>query len=128
MDALDDFGKFVASLDIDGNVGANFSNPISIGLPTTQGADGGAFTPTDVFKFLSTFGAVKTISQPQITVLSGSEARLRAAETENYVAEVSETIDSGQATTSVSTASVDTALRSPLPAPGITPPSTLTLL
>ena len=107
-DMIDAFGKFVAHIDINGDVGADFSNPISIGLPTTQGAEGGPFTPNDVLKFLSTFGAVKTISQPQITVLSGSKAMLRAADKENYVAKVAETIDNGQSTTSVETSSVDT--------------------
>lgn len=107
-DMIDTFGKFIANIDINGDVGADFSNPISIGLPTTQGAVGGVFTPNDVFKFLSTFGAVKTISQPQITVLSGSQAKLRAADKENYVARVAETIDNGQSTTSVETNSVDT--------------------
>lgn len=107
-DMLDNVGKFAFNIDIDGDVGADFTSPISIGLPTTQGAAGGAFAATDVFKFLSRFGAVKTISQPQITVLSGSQARLRAADTENYVAQIAETIDNGQSTTSVSTSSVDT--------------------
>ena len=107
-DMIDQVGKFAFNIDINGDVGADFTDPISIGLPTTQGAGGGAFAPTDVFKFLSNFGAVKTISQPQITVLSGSEARLRAADTENYVSQVAETIDNGQSTTSVTTSSVDT--------------------
>jgi type II secretory pathway component GspD/PulD (secretin) len=107
-DMIDTFGKFAANIDLNGDVGADFSNPISIGLPTTQGADGGTFTPNDVLKFLSTFGAVKTISQPQITVLSGSQAKLRAADKQNYVARVAETIDNGQSTTSVETSSVDT--------------------
>ena len=107
-DLIDTFGKFAANIDISGDVGADFSNPISIGLPTTQGASGGTFTPNDVLKFLSSFGAVKTISQPQITVLSGSQAKLRAADKENYVARVAETIDNGQSTTSVETSSVDT--------------------
>ena len=105
---LDSFGKFAANITLDGEIGADFTSPISIGLPTTQGAGGGAFTPTKVLDFLSTFGAVKTISQPQITVLSGSEAKLRAADTQNYVAEVSETIDDGLSRTSVNTASIDT--------------------
>lgn len=105
---LDSFGKFAANIDIAGSVGADFTNPISIGLPTTQGADGGTFSPTKILDFLSTFGAVKTISQPQITVLSGSEAKLRAADTQNYVAEVSETIDNGLSRTSVNTSSIDT--------------------
>lgn len=100
---LQQFGKFTAGIDISGSIGADFTNPISIGLPTTQEG-----APTDVFNFLSTFGAVKTISQPQITVLSGSQARLRAANTENYVAEISETLVEGQSTTSVRTGSVDT--------------------
>lgn len=107
-DMIDSIGKFAFNVDINGDVGADFTDPISIGLPTTQGANGGIFAPTDVFKFLSNFGAVKTISQPQITVLSGSEARLRAADTENYVSQVAETIDNGQSTTSVTTSSVDT--------------------
>ncbi|MFN3826842.1 MAG: type II secretion system protein GspD [Micavibrio sp.] len=106
--ALDTFGKFAANIDLSGSVGADFTNPISIGLPTTQGADGGTFSPTKILDFLSTFGAVKTISQPQITVLSGSEAKLRAADTQNYVAEVSETIDDGLSRTSVNTSSIDT--------------------
>jgi len=105
---LDSFGKFAGNIDLSGSVGADFTNPISIGLPTTQGASGGPFTPTKILDFLSTFGAVKTISQPQITVLSGSEAKLRAADTQNYVAEVSETIDDGLSRTSVNTASIDT--------------------
>jgi len=107
-DLIDSVGKFAFNIDINGDVGADFTDPISIGLPTTQGASGGAFAPTDVFKFLSNFGAVKNISQPQINVLSGSEARQRAADTENYVSQVAETIDNGQSTTSVTTSSVDT--------------------
>ncbi len=103
-DLMAKFGKFASSVTVEGSVGADFSDPISIGLPHTQGAA----TPDNVFDFLSTFGAVKTISQPQITVLSGSQAKLRAADKQNYVAKVSETIDTGQATTSVDTASVDT--------------------
>lgn len=105
---LDTFGKFAGNLSITGSSDADLGTPISIGLPTTQGAAGGDFNPTDVFEFLSTFGAVKTISQPQITVLSGSQAKLRAADKENYVARVAETIDDGQTTTSVETSSVDT--------------------
>lgn len=102
---IDTFGKFNASFGIDGSVGADFLSPISIGLPTTQDING---TPTDLIEFLSQFGAVKTISQPQITVLSGSEAELRVADTQNYVSQIATTLDEGQATTSVNTDSVDT--------------------
>ncbi|HIF25465.1 MAG TPA: type II and III secretion system family protein [Micavibrio sp.] len=107
-DTIESFGKYTASIDFSGSVGADFSNPVSIGLPTTGFEEGGTFTPTDIFNFLSQFGAVKTISQPKITVLSGSEARLRVADTENFVSEISQTIDSGQVSTSVNTNSVDT--------------------
>lgn len=103
-DAIESFGDFNASIGINGTVGADFTNPISIGLPTTQAI--GA-SPTDIVEFLSQYGAVKTISQPQITVLSGSEAELRVADTENYVAEVSQTINGDNTTTSVDTDSVD---------------------
>lgn len=106
-DYFEQFGKYKMNLDLSGTVGADFANPVSIGLPTI-GADGEAFNPTDIFDFLSRFGAVKTISQPQITVLSGSSARLRAADTQTYVAQVAETIDNGQSTTSVNTDTVDT--------------------
>lgn len=107
-DMLESFGKFTASVDFTGNVGAGFTNPVSIGLPTTGFEEGGTFNPNDIFDFLSQFGAVKTISQPKITVLSGSEARLRVADTQNFVSQVSQTIDDGQVSTSVNTSSVDT--------------------
>jgi len=103
-ESFDSFGKFNTSIGVNGSVAADFTNPISIGLPTTSAI--GA-NPTQLVEFLSQFGAVKTISQPQITVLSGSEAQLRVADTENYVSEVTSTISGDQTTTSVSTASVD---------------------
>lgn len=96
------FGKFNTSVGVVGSVAADFTNPVSIGLPQTIGA-----TPADIVDFLSQFGAVKTISQPQITVLSGSAAELRVADTENYVSEVSSTVSGDQTTTSVTTDSVD---------------------
>jgi hypothetical protein len=102
---IDTFGKFNTSFGLNGSVGADFLQPISIGLPTTQDING---TPTDLIQFLSQFGAVKTISQPQITVLSGSEAELRVADTQNYVSQIATTLDEGQSTTSVNTDSVDT--------------------
>lgn len=102
---LDTLGKFNYSFGVNGSVSADFTNPISIGLPTTQNI--GA-TPSNVIQFLSRFGAVKTISQPQITLLSGSTAELRVADTNNFVSQISTTIDEGQATTSVQTDSVET--------------------
>ncbi len=103
---LAEFGKFGTGISIDGGVAADFTNPISIGLPTTSETFDG--TSGDLIKFLSQFGAVKTISQPQITVLSGAEAELRVADTQNYVSQIATTLSERQATTSVNTDSVDT--------------------
>ena len=78
---------------------------MSIGLPTTNGV---AFDGDNVFQFISEYGAVKTISQPQVTVLSGSNARFRVADTQNYVSEISRSVDQGEVTVSTQTDSVDT--------------------
>ncbi len=103
---LAQFGKFNTGVNINGSIGADFSNPVSIGIPTTSEDFNG--TTGDLIQFLSQFGAVKSISQPQITVLSGSSADLRVADTQNYVSQIATTLSEGQATTSVSTDSVDT--------------------
>ncbi len=98
-------GRFASGIDISGSTGAGF-NPISIGLPTMGGV---SFGSDDVFKFISEYGAVKTISQPQITVLSGAEATLRAADTINYVSALTRTITTnGQTAVSTEVATVDT--------------------
>lgn len=99
---IDSIGKFDVSINLPG--GALSESPVSIGLPTTQGDVG----VNDVFEFISSYGAVKTISQPQITVLSGSEATLRAADTENYVSSFTRTIDDGEVAVSTEVESVDT--------------------
>lgn len=97
-------GKFNFGVDFQGGTGADFT-PISIGLPTT---DEIAFGGDQVLEFISNYGAVKTISQPQITVLSGAEATLRAADTVNYVSSLSRSVDEGEVTVSTETDSVDT--------------------
>jgi hypothetical protein len=104
-DKVASLGKFQASIDINGTVGADFLNPVTIGLPTTSELTG---NPSNLVNLLSQFGAVKTISQPQITMLSGAQAELRVADTRNYVSQIATTLDQGQATTSVNTDSVDT--------------------
>ncbi len=101
---LTNVGQYNIGIDVTGSVGADFT-PISIGLPTKGPASVG---PDQVFEFISTYGAVKTISQPQITMLSGSEATLRVAETVNYVSALSRTTDNGETTVSTETDSVDT--------------------
>ncbi|HOO81869.1 MAG TPA: type II and III secretion system family protein [Alphaproteobacteria bacterium] len=102
---IDVFGKYATGINIPGGVGAGFT-PISIGLPTVTGTP--SFDGNDVLEFISNYGSVKTISQPQITVLSGSEATLRAADTVNYVSSLSRSVDNGEVTVSTETDSVDT--------------------
>ena len=98
------FGRFASGINISGSTGADFS-PISIGLPTMGGV---SFGSDDVFDFISEYGAVKTISQPQLTVLSGAEATLRAADTINYVSSLTRSVQDGETTVSTETATVDT--------------------
>jgi hypothetical protein len=103
--AFDSFGKFNVGVNLPGAANPLLGTPISIGLPTTGSVN---FDTSDIFQFISDYGAVKTISQPQITVLSGSAARLRVADTQNYVASISRTTtDGGNTTVSTSTDSVD---------------------
>ncbi len=101
---IDTFGKFNVGLSVPGSAGADF-NPIGIGLPTTGNVD---FDAGDVLEFISTYGAVKTISQPQITVLSGAQASLRAADTVNFVSALTRSTEDGETTVSTETDSVDT--------------------
>jgi hypothetical protein len=62
------------------------------------------FNVDDVFQFISSYGAVKTISQPQVTMLAGSSATLRVSDAENYVASISRsTTDGGTTTVSTTT-------------------------
>lgn len=103
---FDKVGRFKFGINLAGAADTNIGTPISIGLPTTGNVD---FSVNDVFQFISSYGAVKTISQPQITVLSGSAAKLRIADTQNYVASISRTTtDGGNTTVSTTTDSVDT--------------------
>ncbi|MGH1397948.1 MAG: type II secretion system protein GspD [Alphaproteobacteria bacterium] len=102
----EDFGKIGgAVIDIPGAIGATDSSPISIGIPSLNDK---SYSAGNVLEFLSTFGAVKTISQPQITVLSGAEASLRAADTINYVSSLTRSVEDGETTTTTETDSVDT--------------------
>ena len=101
---IDTIGKYGVGVNIPSNIPQDFS-PISIGLPTTGNVD---LVAGDVVRFISSFGAVKTISQPQITMLSGSNSTLRAADTINYVSSLERTVDNGEVSVSTETDSVDT--------------------
>lgn len=102
---LDQLRRFNVGINLPGAADALLGTPISIGLPTTGSVN---FTTGDVLQFISDYGAVKTVSQPQLTVLSGSSARLRVADTQNFVASISRTTtDGGNTTVSTTTDSVD---------------------
>lgn len=99
---LDDFD---IGISFEGTTDPSLGTPVSIGLPTKGNV---SFGTDDIFKFISKYGAVKTISQPQITMLSGSSARLRVADTQNYVSEITRTSNDGVESVSTTTDSVDT--------------------
>lgn len=101
---IGNIGKYNVGISLAGRAVTDLT-PISIGLPTSGNVD---FGVDDVLQFISGHGAVKTISQPQITVLSGAEATLRAADTVNYVSSLSRAVDNGEVTVSTQTDSVDT--------------------
>jgi len=89
---------------------AGASTPITI-TPTWTGGSG--FSASAVLTFMSDHGTVKTVSQPQITVLSGSMASLAVSQAENYVSGSTTTpsVTAGIApTTAISTSTVTTGL------------------
>lgn len=64
-----------------------------------------------VLNFLRTQGAVKTISQPQLTVLSGSNAKLRVGNSRDYVSQITRTVGiSTMDNVSVTTSKLETGL------------------
>lgn len=83
-------GEFTLDVTVPGGVSAagGATSPISI-TPTYTGS--GNVTTDAVLDFISERGAVRTVSQPQITVLSGSRASLAVSQAENYVSGVSRT-------------------------------------
>lgn len=66
-----------------GGVASGIGAPIKITPAYANGS--GSVTSTAVLEFLSSRGAVKTISQPQITVLSGSKASFAVEQKQNFV-------------------------------------------
>lgn len=103
--SIDTFGKYDLGISLAGAANPVLGTPVSIGLPSTNGV---AFDGNNVFQFISQYGAVKTVSQPQVTVLSGSSARFRVADTQNFVSEITRSVDEGVTTVSTTTDSVDT--------------------
>jgi type II secretory pathway component GspD/PulD (secretin) len=78
----------------DGNAGFNLGSPgsnIAGGLTSGVRYLSGSMNMNVVFQFLSSQGSVKTISQPQITVLSGSTAKLRVGNSQKYISQITRT-------------------------------------
>ncbi|MBU6236015.1 MAG: type II and III secretion system family protein, partial [Alphaproteobacteria bacterium] len=97
---LEKIGAFNTGFTLSGSALSDLGTPISIGLPTKGPV---SLTTGDILQFISSQGSVKTISQPQLTVLSGSEATLRVAETEAYVESLTRTQNTTNDTETVST-------------------------
>lgn len=101
-------GNFDFDISIAGNNATGGATPITI-TPGFSGSD--RLTSTQVFNFISEKGAVKTVSQPQLTLLSGATASLTVQNTENYVSEVTRTVDEdGDDSFSTETDSITTGL------------------
>lgn len=101
-----------------GALGAFDFNLLRDGTPAITGGLGlgtqftsSGLTADVVLTFLQTQGAVKTISQPQLTVLSGSEAKLRVGNSRDYVSQITRTVGVNTAdNVSVSTSKLETGL------------------
>lgn len=106
-DAFSNNAKWKFGVSLTGTVDPDVGSPISIGLPTTGDLTDTAISTSDILKFISSYGAVKTISQPQLTMLSGSTAKLRVADKQNYVSKITRTVSGDQVTVATDTASVE---------------------
>lgn len=95
-------GNFNIDITLPGGAPTGVATPISITPTYTGNSD---ITSEGVLEFISEHGTVKTVSQPQLTVLSGSSASLEVQQNENFVSGISR---STNATTGVDTVSTTT--------------------
>jgi type II secretory pathway component GspD/PulD (secretin) len=86
--ALANYSNFGLNIAMPGGAPAGAAAPITI-TPSYTGSN--KLDPRVVFDFISEHGTVKTVSQPQLTVLSGSSATLEVEQSENYVAGIQRT-------------------------------------
>lgn len=103
-------GNFNIDFDFPGGAPQGEGTPLTI-TPSFTGSD--TLTSTNVLEFISSQGAVKTISQPQLTVLSGSQATLDVQSVQNYVRSITRTIDeeTGDEDITTETDTVNTGMR-----------------
>ena len=100
--------NFDLNITLPGAAPSGAAAPISI-TPSFTGSK--ELTTSSVLEFISQYGAVKTVSQPQLTVLSGATASMNISRSENYVSEVTRTTDdAGNSTFSATTDTLDTGL------------------
>jgi len=101
----------------------NIKSALTDSLPSPTGAAGPiTITPSYtgskdlsasfILSFISDHGTVKTVSQPQITVLSGSQASLAVSQAQNYVSGTTTTLGNVNtpSTTALATSTVTTGL------------------
>ncbi len=99
--ALTGLGNFDFELGAaEGGIPTGTASPITI-TPTWTGSS--HLSSEMVFEFISEQGAVKTVSQPQLAVLSGTTAELTVQQAENFVSELSRTEGTGGDPDTVST-------------------------
>ncbi|NCC02722.1 MAG: hypothetical protein EOM37_01545 [Proteobacteria bacterium] len=112
--SLDEFGGPMEKLAISGLTGfTSLTSPgVSLGAKLTGRVDADT-----VLQFLATQGQVQTVSNPQLTFVSGSNAEFRVGGKQRYIAQVGQltssvsgTSSSGVGTNTVSTESIDTGL------------------
>lgn len=98
-------GNFNIDLSRDGS--PSISGALGLGAQYTSSD----ITADAVLSFLQTQGAVKTVSQPQLTVLSGSKAKLRVGNKRDYVSQITRTVGVNTAdNVSVATSKLETGL------------------
>lgn len=81
-------GNFGLKLALPGVIPNGAGTPITI-TPSYTGSN--LLRPSAVLKFIAQHGTVKTVSQPQLTVLSGSTATLEVQQAQNFVSGVQRT-------------------------------------
>lgn len=96
---LTGIGNFEFDITAPGAAPAGAAGAIQI----TPTFNGNKLTSESVLEFISEHGAVKTISQPQVAVLSGGTATLTVQQAENFVSQLTRTPATATTAESVST-------------------------
>ena len=93
------FGNFDFDINVPGGAPAGAAGLVTITPTFTTNK----LTSSNVFEFISEQGAVKTVSQPQISVMSGGKATLTVQQAENFVSQLTRTPATATTAESVST-------------------------